>query len=33
MKEEDLIPECAGLMSTTQMITDLMDGDCRVLTY
>jgi uncharacterized protein len=33
MKPEDLIPECAGMMSTTQMITDLMEGECRVLTY
>ena len=33
MTREELIPECAGLMSTTQMITDLMDGTCRVLTY
>lgn len=33
MQEEDLIPECSGLMSTASMITDLMEGDCRVLTY
>lgn len=33
MKAEDLIPECAGMMSTTQMITSLMEGECRVLTY
>lgn len=33
MTPADLIPECAGMMSTTQMITDLMDGECRVLTY
>ncbi len=33
MSESDLVPECAGLMSTTKMITDLMDGECRVLTY
>ena len=33
MTAEELIPECAGMMSTTQMITDLMDGECRVLTY
>ena len=33
MTAEDLIPECAGLMSTAQMITALMDGEARVLTY
>lgn len=33
MKAEELIPECAGMMSTTQMISDLMEGECRVLTY
>ena len=31
--EDDLIPECAGLMSATAMIRDIMEGDCRVLTY
>ena len=33
MKAEELIPECAGMMSTTRMISDLMEGECRVLTY
>jgi len=33
MSEADLIPECSGLMSATAMIQDIMDGDCRVLTY
>jgi len=33
MTAEELIPECAGMMSTTRMITELMDGECRVLTY
>ncbi|MEN5082845.1 DsrE/DsrF/DrsH-like family protein [Bosea sp. TWI1241] len=33
MARDELIPECAGMMSATQMITDLMDGECRVLTY
>ena len=33
MTAEELIPECSGMMSTTQMITGLMDGECRVLTY
>lgn len=33
MTAQELIPECAGMMSTTQMISDLMEGECRVLTY
>ncbi len=33
MKREELIPECAGMMSTTQMMIDIMEGECRVLTY
>ncbi|MCP8937567.1 DsrE/DsrF/DrsH-like family protein [Alsobacter sp. SYSU M60028] len=33
MAADDLIPECAGMMSTTQMIVDMMDSDCRVLSY
>lgn len=33
MKKEDLIPECAGFLSTTKMMIDLMEGECRVLTY
>ena len=33
MTQDDLIPECSGLMSTAKMITDLMDGECRILTY
>lgn len=33
MSAEELIPECSGMMSVAQMITDLMDGECRVLTY
>ena len=31
--EEDLIPECAGLMGAAAMIQDVMDGECRVLTF
>jgi predicted peroxiredoxin len=31
--EADLIPECSGLMGAAAMIGDIMDGDCRVLTY
>jgi predicted peroxiredoxin len=33
MGKEDLVPECSGLMTTAQMMTDIMDGECRVLTY
>ncbi|MBI5261863.1 MAG: DsrE/DsrF/DrsH-like family protein [Bradyrhizobium sp.] len=32
-KESDLIPECAGMMGVAAMIRDVMEGDCRVLTY
>jgi uncharacterized protein len=31
--ESDLIPECNGLMGAAAMIQDIMDGDCRVLTF
>ena len=31
--EADLIPECAGLMGAAAMIQDIMDGDCKVLTF
>jgi len=31
--EADLIPECKGLMGAAAMIQDVMDGDCRVLTF
>jgi len=33
LTRDDLIAECAGLMSAAAMIQDIMDGDCRVLTY
>lgn len=33
MTEADLIPECRGMMGAATMIRDLMEGDCRVLTY
>jgi uncharacterized protein len=32
-READLIPECAGLMGAATMLRDIMDGECRVLTY
>ncbi len=31
--EADLIPECAGMMGAAAMIQDIMDGECRVLTF
>ena len=31
--EDDLIPECAGVMGAAAMIQDVMDGKCRVLTF
>jgi uncharacterized protein len=31
--EGDLIEECSGLMGAAAMIQDIMDGECRVLTY
>lgn len=31
--ENDLIPECAGMMGAAAMIRDVMEGECRVLTY
>ena len=31
--EADLIPECSGVMGAAAMIQDVMDGDCRVLTF
>jgi predicted peroxiredoxin len=33
LTETDLIPECRGVMGAAAMIQDIMDGDCRVLTY
>jgi predicted peroxiredoxin len=31
--KSDLIPECKGLMGAAAMIQDIMDGECRVLTF
>ena len=33
MTEADLIPECSGLMGAATMLHQLMEDDCRVLTY
>lgn len=31
--EADLIPECAGMMGAAAVIGDIMEGQCRVLTF
>jgi predicted peroxiredoxin len=31
--ESDLIPECKGLMGAATMMQQIMDGECRVLTF
>jgi uncharacterized protein len=31
--QEDLIAECRGFMGAAAMISDIMDGECRVLTF
>lgn len=31
--EGELIPECKGMMSAAIMLRDLMEGECRVLSY
>ena len=31
--ESDLIAECSGLMGAAAMIQDIMDGECKVLTF
>jgi predicted peroxiredoxin len=33
LSEDDLIPECRGMMGAAAMIQDIMEGGCRVLTY
>lgn len=33
LDESDLIPECSGMMGAAAMIRDIMEGECRVLTY
>lgn len=33
MTEEDLVPECSGLMGASVMMQSIMSDDCRVLTY
>jgi predicted peroxiredoxin len=31
--EGDLIPECRGMMSAATMLHNVMEGECRVLSY
>ena len=33
MKEEDLIPECSGIVGGAHLIEEIMEGECKVLTY
>lgn len=33
MKEEDLIPECAGIVGGAHLVEEVMEGDTKVLTY
>ena len=33
MTEDDLIPECSGIVGGAHLIEEVMEGDCKVLTY
>ncbi len=33
MTEDDLIPECSGIVGGAYVIEEVMEGDCKVLTY
>ena len=33
MTEEDLIPECSGIVGGAHLIEEIMEGECKVLTY
>lgn len=33
MTEEDLIPECEGIVGGAYLIEEIMDEDCKVLSY
>jgi uncharacterized protein len=33
MKKEDMIPECAGIVGGAHLIEEVMETDCKVLTY
>ena len=33
MKKEDLIPECEGVVGGAHLVEEIMEEDCKVLTY
>lgn len=33
MTEKDLIPECTGIVGGAHLIEEVMEGDCKVMTY
>jgi len=33
MTQNDLIPECSGIVGGAYLIEEVMEGDCKVLTY
>lgn len=33
MKKEDLIPECDGIVGGAYLVEEIMEEDCKVLTY
>jgi predicted peroxiredoxin len=33
MTEADLIPECSGIVGGAYLIEEIMESDCKVLTY
>lgn len=33
MKKEDLIPECEGIVGGAYLVEEVMEEDCKVLTY
>lgn len=33
MKQEDLIPECSGIIGGAHLIEEVMESDCKVMTY
>ena len=33
MTKEDLIPECSGIVGGAYLIEEIMEGDCKVLSY
>jgi predicted peroxiredoxin len=33
MTQDDLIPECSGLRGSATLIGEIMESDCKVLTY